>query len=90
MHVDLNDGYQYYYNVLVKCIGLRPEHWREFYPDLEEIWDTQDLTSATPQVLWAYPDGNIEEDYDWEIYSVPHAVVAIGEDNTIIFYESEL
>lgn len=80
--LDLHDSeHQYFHNVLVTCIGLASYLWDEVYSDIDEIWDLRDLTSALPQAIWVYRDEKIDEaDYDWELYKVPHAVVAIGND----------
>lgn len=84
------EGYQYYHNVLVTCVGISTEWWEQFYPDIDEIWDIQHITSSRPRVTWVYVDEDLDDqDYDWELSNLPHAVVAIGADGSIACYDTD-
>lgn len=78
---------QFYYNILIVCIEVSQEYWNEYFPkDINETWYLQDITSSRPKAYHFYIEDDIDEDYDYEIYCIPHTVIAVEQDKQIQCY----
>lgn len=72
------DG-QYYFNILVVCIGVSPQLMQENgFSDLLDIWDIQELTEPRPKIIHIYQDECLDEDIEYEMTYFPHCVVEVS------------
>lgn len=82
------DG-EYYYNILVVCIGMQPYIAKEVFPqqEVKDIWDIDNITAARPYAVHIYEDSGLDRDIDFEIQCFPHTVLEVSQKYGLSFYD---
>lgn len=83
---------QYYFNILVICIAIKPDWRLEIFGNsqINDVWYLDNITSVRPYVYHFYIEQeliNDKDNVDFYIEAYPHCVVEIRDDYNICFYE---
>lgn len=75
---------QYYFNVLVKCIALRPGDMElPLIAGIVDLWYIEHITDPRPWVAHFYID---EENAKDKVEEYPHCVVEVCENGELAWY----
>ncbi len=79
---------QYYFNIVVRTIGVNPQYAEKYLGDnVDEICFLDKLTDPRPQMFYFFIDDELDKDMEYEIESYPHCVVEVSEQLGVSWWE---
>lgn len=75
---------QYYFNVLVKCVALRPGDMElPLIPGINDLWYLEHITDPRPWIAHFYVDEDNAEDV---VKEYPHCVIEVQNNGEVCWY----
>ena len=82
-----NDG-QYYFNVLVFCIGIHPRKADEYLGvGVDEITYIDEINDARPRAFFFFVDDTLPDDTPFQVEKYPHSVVEVSDQLGVSWYD---
>ena len=79
---------QYYFNVLVRIIGIHPSLANEVLgKGIEEVCYIEDIAEPRPTITYCFTDESLDEDTEFEIECFPHCVVEVSQSLGVSWWD---